>query len=44
MSVRQRHGCVKADEEVGGLREEVGMSASVEGRVGVLEWMCENFE
>ena len=44
MSVRQRHGCVKADEEVGGLREEVDVSASVEGPIGMLEWMCVIFE
>ena len=34
--VCQWHGGFEADEEVSGLREEVGMSASVEGRVGVL--------
>ena len=43
-SVCQRHGCVEADEEVGGLREEVDVSASVEGHVGMLEWMCVIFE
>ena len=28
----------------GEVREEVDMSASVEDRVGVLEWMCKIFE
>ena len=28
----------------GEVQEEVGMSTLAEGRVGVLEWMCEIFE